>query len=186
MAQQQVEVTALVNSRVDLVLAAGHGENVLHALFHRVPEGVVRSGIAGVERDDHIDVRVGKRVARDVADDEAQTVVAVLLRDGVAVLDHVLLEVVAEDGGPDAALDGKIVVEDKGQIGLAAAEIENGDLLPIHRAEGVVHQLDEAVDLLILVVLRLDDAEVRREHPEIDERGDILPLGKQVFLFSVV
>ena len=185
-AQQHVEIAALVDGGVDLVLAAGNGENVLHALFDGVPEGVVRGGVAGVERDDHIHMGVRERVARDVAHDEAQAVVAVLLRDGVAMLHHILLEVVAEDGRIHAALDGEVIVENEREVRFAAAEVENGDLLLLRGTEGVVHQLDEAVDLLVLIILRLDDAEVRRKHAEVDERGNVLALGKDVFLSAVM
>lgn len=102
------------------------------------------------------------------------------------MLDHVLLEVVAEDGRLHAALDGEVIVENEREVRFAAAEVENGDLLLLRGTEGVVHQLDEAVDLLVLIILRLDDAEVRRKHAEVDERGNVLALGKDVFLSAVM
>lgn len=51
---------------------------------------------------------------------------------------------------------------------------------------GVVDKLDEAVYLLVFVVLVAENLVVGGEHAEIDERGDALALREKIFLFTVV
>ena len=139
-----------------------------------------------MQRDEQIDLPVRQRILRHVRDLEAQTVVAVLFRDLAAALDDVGLEIVADHLHVEAALDGEVIVQDKGQIRLPAAEIHHPQLSRLDVGEGVVDQLDETIDLPVLVKAGLDDAPLRREHAQIDESGDILALGKQIFLLPVV
>ena len=102
------------------------------------------------------------------------------------MLDNVLFQVIADDLGAHAALDSEIVIQHEREVRFAAAKIENRDLVAAVGAERVVHQLDEAVDLLVFVVFCLDDLEVRRKYAEVDEGGDVLPLLQNVLLFAVV
>ena len=184
--EENVEVAAPADGLVDLVLAAGDGEDVLHAARDGVVQGVVGRGVAGVEGDEHVDVLIVEHIARHIGDDEAQTFVAVARGDLIAVRDHVLFQVVADDLRTHAALDGKIVVEHEREVRFSAAKVENGDLVAPVGAEGVVHKLDETVDLLVFVIFCLDDLELRRKNAEIDEGGDILALLQDVFLLAVV
>ena len=184
--EQNVEIAALLDGLIDLVLAAGDREDVLDAARDGVVQGIVGRGVAGVEGNEHIDVLIVEHIARHVGNDKAQTIVAVARGDLIAVLDHVFFQVVADDLRAHAALDGEIVVQHEREVRFAAAKVENGDLVAAVGAERVVHQLNEAVDLLIFVVFRLDDLEVRREHAEIDEGGDVLALLQNVLLFAVV
>jgi len=109
-AEEQIVVAALADGGIHLMLAAGHGENMPYALFDGVPEGIVRGRVAGVERHDHVNLRVSQRIPRHVTHHEFKAVVAVLLRDGVAVFNNVLLEVVADDLRLRPALDGEIII----------------------------------------------------------------------------
>ena len=70
--EQNVEIAALLDGLIDLVLAAGDGEDVLDAARDGVVQGVVGRGVAGVERDEHIDVLIVEHVARDVGHDEVK------------------------------------------------------------------------------------------------------------------
>ena len=184
--EEKVEVAALLNGLVDLVLAAGDGEDVLHAARDGVVQGVVRRHVAGVEGDEHVDVLIVEHIARHIGDDEAQAFVAVARGDFITVRDHVLFQVVADDLRMHAALDGEIVVEHEREVRFAAAKVENGDLVAPVGAEGVVHELDETVDLLVFVILCLDDLELGRKNAEIDEGGDILALLQNIFFLAVV
>ncbi len=186
MAQEDVQLPAFVHRGVQLMLAAGDGEDVLRALLDRVVQGVVGGGVAGVECDHHVHPLAVQHVLRDVRVHEAQSAVAVFFGDGVAVRDHVRFQVVADDGYVHAPFDGEIVIEDEGQITFAAAEVQDRDRLPVAVREGLVDQLDEAVDLPVLVVTGLDDPVVRREDAEIHQRRDRLALGEQVALLAVV
>ena len=89
MAQQKVELSAGADLRVDLVLAAGDGEDVRHLVTNRVQKRVIGRRVAGVERDGHVDLALEEAVGRDVVDIELQPVVAVAPRDLVAVRDDV-------------------------------------------------------------------------------------------------
>ena len=184
--KQQIKIAALLNLRVHFMLAAGHGENILYAPFHRIVQRIVRRGVAGVERDDHVDMLAVERVARDVGDNKAQILIAVSRRNVVAAPDHVFLQVVADDLRLHAALDGEVIVEQKRQIRLAAAEVKDRDLLTLRRLKRIVHQLDKAVDLLVLVVLAAHDPEIRGEYAKVDQRGDAFPLRENIFFFAVV
>ncbi len=81
------------------MLAAGHGEDTTDTAVHGISKSIVRGGIAGVERHDHVDVRIGEGVPRHVRDLEAQPVIAVARGDLIAALDDIGLEIVADDAG---------------------------------------------------------------------------------------
>ena len=88
--EQNVEIAALLDGLIDLVLAAGDGEDVLDAARDGVVQGVVGRGVAGVERDEHIDVLIVEQIARDIRDDEMEVRIAVARGNFIAVLDDVL------------------------------------------------------------------------------------------------
>ena len=88
--EQNVEIAALLDGLIDLVLAAGDGEDVLDAAGDGVVQGVVGRGVAGVEGNEHIDVLIVEHIARHVGNDKAQTIVAVARGDLIAVLDDIL------------------------------------------------------------------------------------------------
>ena len=54
---------------------------------------------------------------------------------------------------PFFAQNGKIIINEKGEIGFSAPEIQNGDFFLIVFAKGVIQQLDESVDLAEFIVL---------------------------------
>ena len=60
------------------MLAAGHGEDATDTAVHGIGKGIVRGGIAGVERYQHIHSRVVPGVPAHIPPDKAQPVVAVL------------------------------------------------------------------------------------------------------------
>ena len=72
MGEQNVEIAALLDGLVDLVLATGDGEDVLDAAGDGVVQGVVGRDVAGMERDKHVDVLIVEHVARDVGHDEVK------------------------------------------------------------------------------------------------------------------
>ena len=82
--------------------------------------------------------------------------------------------------------DGKVVIENKSQVRLAAAEIKDADLFPAVGGKGLIDKLDKAVYLPVLAVLGADDLEVMREHPEVDKRWDVLPLAQEIFFLAVM
>ena len=87
--EENVEVAAPADGLVDLVLAAGDGEDVLDAAGDGVVQGVIGRDVAGVERDEHIDVLIVEHIARHIGDDKAQAFVAVARGDLIAVRDHI-------------------------------------------------------------------------------------------------
>ena len=184
--QQQIQISALSDGEIDLMLAAGHGEDVPDFSPDGIGQGEVRGHIAGVEGDHHVDGGVREGVLCYVRHLKAQALIAVAPGNFIAVFDHVRLEIIADDMGVQTALDGEVVVEDEGQIGLAAAEIQDADFsLPV-LLPALGHQLHEAVDLLELVVAGADDLVVFGKHAQIHQRRDGLPLPEDVFLLPVV
>ena len=139
-----------------------------------------------MQRDKKIDPAVGQLVPGYVGNFKAQPGIAVLGRDGVAALDNVGFEVIADHVHVKAALDGKIVIEDKGQIGFAAAKVHHRQRSRLDRGKGIVDQLDKTVDLAVFVIFGLDDAQVRREDAKVHQRGNVFPLGEKIAFFAVV
>lgn len=184
--KQQVKLSPAVDAGIHLMLAAGHGEDAPDAAVHSVSKGIVRGGIAGVERHDHVDMRIGKRVPRHVRDLEAQPVIAVARGDLIAALDDVGLEIVADDAGAHAFFDGEIIIKNKCQVRLAAAEIKDAYLFPAVSGKGLVDELNKAVYLPVLAVLGADDLKVLRENAEVDKRRDVLTLAQKIFLLAVM
>ena len=106
-----------------LVLAARHGEDDLGAPLDRARERRVGGGVARMQRYDHVGALALEE--RDVADFEAQALVPKSLRERLATLDHVLLQVEPDDLDVKAALDSEQVVEREGQVRLAGAEVDD-------------------------------------------------------------
>ena len=184
--KQQVKLSPAVDAGIHLMLAAGHGENAPDAAVHSVGKGVVRSRVAGVERHDHVNMRIGKRIPRHIRDLKMQPVIAVARGNLIAALDDVGLEIIADDAGAHAFLDGKVIIKNKSQVRFAAAEIKDAHLFPAVGGKGLVDKLDETVYLPVLAVFGADDLEVLREHAEVDKRRDVLSLAQKIFLLTVM
>ena len=122
------------------------------APVHGVRESEVGRGVAGVER--HHDVRLERRrVVRDVAHLEAQSVVPVAPRGLRAFLYDVPLEVESDYLHRTLQYLRKVVVHNKGKIALAAPEVYyTQGAVGLERFAVVVYNLEEAVYLAELVV----------------------------------
>ena len=72
MGEQNVEIAALLDGLIDLVLAAGDGEDVLDAAGDGVVQGVVGRDVAGMERDKHVNALAVERIARNISHDEVK------------------------------------------------------------------------------------------------------------------
>ena len=134
------------------MLAAGNGEDLLRIPFDRVVQGVVCSGIAGMKGNNHIHVVI-RGVIGDIADLKPEGGVAVLLSGLVALLNDVRFQVQADDVHGQVPDLREIVIENEGEVGLAAAEVDD--------AEGlvcgivlilIVDDFQEPVDLAELVI----------------------------------
>ena len=80
-----------MDAGIHLMLAAGHGEDAPDAAVHGIGKGIVRGGVAGMERHHHVHRKL-RLVAFDVPDLKVQVPVTVFLRGRVAVFDDVLLQ----------------------------------------------------------------------------------------------
>ena len=175
-----------MDAAVHFMLAAGNGEDEVCLLSDGIVQRKVRSHIAGMECYDHVNIAIGQHIFRYIRMDEFQTCIAVFLRDLTAALHHIRFQIVADDGGGHAALDGKVIVEDESQIGFAAAKVQNGDLVFAIILKGMVDQFDKAIDLLVLVIFGPDDFEILGKDTQIHQGGNILTLFEDVFLLPVV
>ena len=70
--EQNVEIAALLDGLIDLVLASGDGEDVLDAAGDGVVQGVVGRDVAGMERDKHVNVLAVEHIARNISHDEVK------------------------------------------------------------------------------------------------------------------
>ena len=186
MLQQDIQITALVNAAVHFMLAAGDGEDEIRLLLDGVVQSKIRGHIAGMQCHDHVDLPVGEHIFGHIRMDKFQTGVAVFLRDLPAALHHIRLQIIADDGGLDAPFDREVIVEDKGQVAFAAAEIQNGDGILAVIPESMIDQLNEPVDLLVLIVLGPDDFKIGGKHTQVNQSGDVFSLFQDIFLLPVV
>ena len=184
--QKNVQIAALADAAVHFVLAAGNGENEIRLFGDGVVQRKVRGHIAGVKSHDHVDVPVCQHIPGHIRSYEFQSGVAVLPGDLPAALHHIFLDVIADDGGIHLPLNGEVIVEDKGQIGFTAAKIQNGDVVFPVILKGVIDELNEAVDLLVLVVFGPDDFEIGGKDTQIHQCRDVFSLFEDIFLLSVV
>ena len=101
--------------------------------------------------------------------------------------DHVLLQVEADELDLASAQHGQQMVDRKGEVGLAAAEVDHPQRpVRAERGHDVVDQLEEAVDLAELVVAALAHVAVRGHDAELDEKRHRRPLLEQVLLLPIV
>ena len=166
------------------MLAARDGENGCGAGPHCPLERGIGRGVTGVEADDEIDaVEIG---VGDVAEREAEPGRVEPSREGLALLDHLRLEVQPEqvDLAPVDAREQ--VVERKGQVRATRAEVDDPEPALRQDAHDVVDELDEAIDLPELRATRRAHAALGRLDAEGDEVRHGPAVRKQVFLGPVV
>ena len=82
--------------------------------------------------------------------------------------------------------DGKIVINEEGEITFSTTEIQNENFVLFIAAEGVIHHLDKTVDLTELVVFGSNDLEILGEDTEVHEKGDGFTLSDEIILLTVV
>ena len=111
---------------VELVVAAGGGENDVGIPFHRLLQNEVGGGIAGVKRDDEVDLLLDAVLA-DVAREEGKPVEVKLFRHVVAVVDDVTLEIHARHDDASSQDVCEIVVRREGEIAFSAAEVADAE-----------------------------------------------------------
>ena len=121
--RQERSEPVVVHLAVQLVLAARRREDHLGAPADGPLERRIRCRVAGMQRDDH--VRRLTLEQRDVAELEPQPFVPQCVRQRPAALDHVLLEIEADDLHVEPALDREQVVERKGEIRLPRPEVDD-------------------------------------------------------------
>ena len=170
---------------VQFMLTAGHGEDHLRTPGKGIEQRVIRSGIAGVEGHHHIHVK-GSRIAVDVPQFKAQALVAVFLRRGVAFFDHVRFEIQPDDLRVDTPHLSEVIIQNEGEIGFTAPEIDDVQRFGRFFPQLVVDHLQEAVDLLILAVHGGHHLALGGEDPHIHQGRNDLSLGKEVLLLAVV
>ena len=103
--EKDIQIAALADRLVDLMLAAGDGENIVRVMPHGKVQRIVCCRITGVQRDEQVDLLIPQPILCDVGHQEAQLVIAVFPGNGVAALYYVLLEIVADHVHVKAALD---------------------------------------------------------------------------------
>ena len=177
--------TVALDLAVELMLAAGNREDHLSAPLDGIIEGMVGGGIAGMEGNDHIGCLFGG-IACNVAQLKAQTCITILEGGQIAAGNNIGLEVKTDDGGGQTTDFGEVVVEDKGQIGLAAAEVDDGDILTTMLANGIVDHLDKTVDLTVFVLHFCCDLTFGGKDTQIDQRRNNRAFGQQVVLLTVM
>lgn len=122
-----------------------------------------------------------------VAVGKGQTVIAQFFRKGRTVLDDIFFEVETFDFSLSALLLGEVIVEGKGQVALAAAEIHHLYVLALEKAVAYVgHKLQIAVYLAEFIVFCLVDRAVFTHDPQFFEKIGALCGGNYVVFLTVV
>ena len=138
-----------------------------------------------MEGDDHVRGLLGF-VVPDIAAEKLQAAVAVLPGHLVAVVNDVLFQVQAGDVGLFAQNFRDVIVNNEGQIGFSAAEVNDAHRVPPVLCQKVIQKLQEPVDLLEFIVFGLDHPAVGGEHPQVHQGRHRHALGQQVLLLPVV
>ena len=165
-----------------LLVAARRTDDHRRAAAQAEVDRVVGRGVAGVQRDHHVDRLNG--TAAHIAFVEAQAGQPQPVHHRVAQLHHVGPQLDADHLRIDARLPAQVIVNREGQVALAGAEIDHADRalvagrggrIGIEQGRGAQRagdHLDELVDLLPLArhrrhhrVLRGGDAQLGQEGP---------------------
>ena len=168
------------------MLAAGDGEDEICLFGNGIVKGIIRGGVAGMECNDHIDAAIGENILGHIGTDEFQPLIAVLPGDFPAALHHIFFQVIADNCGVQPPFHGKIVIQNEGQIGFAAAKIQNGNVTLTVILESLINQFNKTIDLLVLIIFCPDDFHILGKYAQIHQRRDVLSLFEDVFLFPVM
>ncbi len=138
-----------------------------------------------MEGDDHIH-REGGLIAVDVPQLKPKALIAVLSGGLAAFFYHVGLQIEADDIGLHPLHGGEVVIDHKGEVGFAAAEVNDIDALPAQFADLIVQHLQKAVYLAVFVVHGPDHLPLPGEDAHVHQRRHVGPLGDQIILLPVV
>ena len=163
------------------MLTARDGEDDGSSAADSIAQRKIGRGIAGVERDDHVHIRF-RGESMDIADLKMQMVISIAASRFIAMFNDVLFQVQSQHVYLKAANLRKIIIQDKGQIRLAAAEVD--DLIMRIRPvpQNIVNHLDKTVDLTVFVGHGRDEAALTGKDAHVDQRGDDLPFGQKPLL----
>ena len=186
MLQHRPQQGRSLHLRADLLVAAGRAHDDRRAGTQPEMDGVVGGGVAGMQRDHH--VQPCGRVAAHVALVELQAGQPVPGGDPVAQRDHVLAQFDAGDVRLPA-LANQPLVHRKGQIALARAEVGHMNIgARGQRAalQGRAHHLDEFVDLLPLARHRRHQLALALHVVGHAQVGPVRPVQRQMALLFLV
>ena len=154
-----------------IVVTAGGGQNDLCAPFQRLAQHQIGSGVAGVQRDDHMHGRA-EIVSGHVGTGEGKALHAEVAGDAIALGHDLRLHIHARHPHLAATDHGEIVIDGKGEIALAAAQIANvQNSLCGQGRFGIPNELEEAVDLTEFCLLFVIYAAVRVTHAQFPQEG---------------
>ena len=137
-----------------------------------------------MQADDEIDsLEVG---VRDVADLEPEPVRVEPTGERLALRDHVLLHVEAEEVDRAAVAPDEQVVQREGEVGAPRAEVDDPEIAGRQRRDDVLDELDEAIDLPELRPPWRAHLALGGLDAELDEVGNGLALREDVALRAVV
>ena len=171
---------------VQLMLAARHRQDHPGVPLHRLVKRVIGGRIAGVESHHHVHLAAAL-IAGDISLQEGQLVIAVSARQFPAAADHVLFQIQADNPHVKPTALPQIIIHGKGQIGLAAAKIQDRKL-PIlwQRGNDIFDKFQEPVNLAELVVAGVHHAPLRRHDAQIHQKGNRPPLLQKIRLLSIM
>ena len=106
------------------MLTARYGKNHLCIPLNRIIKRIIRRRITGMQGHYHV-YRKRCLIAVDVAQFKMQIVIALFLRRKIAVFDHVLFQIKSYDLHVHFFDLRKIIIQDKSQVRLSAAEIND-------------------------------------------------------------
>ena len=160
--------------RAQFLVTAGRADKHLRAGAQAEVDGVVGRRVAGVQRDHDVD-RFRFETAQ-VALHKTQPFAARAFSGAVAEIDEIGAQFDARDLGRDAEAPAQMLVHGKGEIALAAAEVDDANRSAGAKRGGVqcaIEHLQKLVDLFPLARHRRNEAMSRVGDAEIDEKGQV-------------
>ena len=125
-------------------------------------------------------------VSVDISNFKSQILISEFLCQSVTVFYNLLLKIKTGNICPLLPYLHKIVVKDEGQIGFAAAEIYDIDLVPVIVLKHVINHLHKSVYLFELIVHGLCNLAILCEYTQFFKHWYIHALFEDVFLLAVI
>ena len=168
------------------MLAARHGKDDLCAPLDCLGKCIIGCLVTGMKCYDHIYLRNAVIIC-DISLQEMQFLITIFLRESAAFLDHICLEIQADDIDIITLKLSQVIIHGKSKIRLTAAKIQDRDLpLPGKCRKDILDKFQKTVDLFKFVIRVLVDFALCVHYAKIHQKRDRYSFFENILLYPVV